>query len=93
VDFKKAWSKACEDAKVPGRLFHDLRRIAVRDMRRAGVSETVAMAVTGHRTRAMFDRYNITDEDDKREALRRLQVHRAAQPIQRNVADAPGGAR
>jgi integrase len=61
---------ACEAAGVPGLLFHDLRRTAVRNLRRAGVAETVIMKITGHRTRGMFERYNITDQSDTQEAGR-----------------------
>ncbi len=93
VDFKKVWAKACEDTKVGKRLFHDLRRTAVRDMMRAGVPQSVAMAISGHKTISVFNRYNITSEDDKREGLRRLQAHRAAQPAERKVVDMAGASR
>jgi integrase len=69
-DFRESWILACARAGVPGLLFHDLRRTAVRNLRRAGVAESVIMKITGHRTRAVFERYNITDQSDTQEAGR-----------------------
>ncbi len=80
VDFRKVWVTACDAAGVPGKLFHDLRRTAARDMVRSGVPEAVAMAITGHRTRSMFQRYNITSGDDMRDALRRTDAYREQVP-------------
>jgi len=80
VDFKRSWATACEAAGSPGLLFHDLRRSAVRDMIRAGVPQSVAMRISGHKTTAVFIRYDITSEDDKRAALERTQEHREARP-------------
>jgi integrase len=77
-DIAKPWNEACDKAGMKGRLFHDLRRTAVRNMIRAGVPQSVAMSISGHETVSMFLRYNITSEDDKREALRRTQRHLAA---------------
>ena len=70
--YNKAWRKARIVAGCPGRIPHDFRRTAVRNLVRAGVPERVAMQMTGHKTRAIFERYNITSPNDLREAAQRL---------------------
>jgi integrase len=76
-DFGVVWRRACKEAGLEGRLFHDLRRSAARTMDRAGVSRHVAMQITGHKTEAMYRRYNIVSESDIRAAMVKTQAYLA----------------
>jgi hypothetical protein len=74
----KGWHEACEAAGMPGLLFHDLRRSAVRNLKRAGVQDQVAMEISGRKTRSIFDRYNIVDEEDIEAAGEKMTRHFAS---------------
>jgi integrase len=71
-----------ETVKIPTRIFHDFRRTAIRDMVRSGVSERVAMSISGHKTRSVFDRYNIVSDRDLQEAARKKQAYHEKQNVQ-----------
>jgi integrase len=81
TDFWDVWRNALQAAGLPaGRLFHDLRRSAVRTLIRAGVDETTAMKVSGHKTRSMLLRYNIVTERETADALLRADAYLSTQP-------------
>jgi len=69
---RRVWMTACRKAGVPGLLLHDLCRSAVRNLERAGVSRSVAMKLTGHKTEDVYGRYAIVAESDLREAGAKL---------------------
>jgi integrase len=88
-DLRYCWYEACHAAKFGvydskkrvyrGLTLHDMRRSAARNLIRAGASETVAMSITGHKTSSIFKRYNITDTNDRKDALIKVEQYAAQQ--------------
>lgn len=110
TNLRKIWQTACvaaglgtltnvegiADPRYTGLLVHDLRRSAIRNLVRAGVTEKVAMAISGHKTRSVFDRYNIVDTDDVVEAMRKVQRQASAPhllPVKATVKSGPTASR
>src|SRR5439155_27101657 len=90
-DFKKAWRTACKKAGFPvgrkggGFVFHNPRHTAVTNLVNAGVPAHEASAVSGHRTRSVFDRYSLTLKEQTRAALRRTTDYTQQLPAERKV--------
>jgi integrase len=97
TNLRKEWHKACTaaglgkliqvegkaDPKYTGLIIHDLRRSAIKNLMKAGVNEKVAMKISGHKTRDVFNRYHIVDEQDIVEAMRRVQQNGLVPTVKR----------
>ena len=90
--WRTAWRTACQAAGVPTRFLHDCRRTAARNLIRASVPERVAMLLTGHKSRAIFDRYNIINEQELLDAGDQLVEYLAQQAQAAPARRRPHGA-
>lgn len=80
--FRRSWLTACKNAGMPGKVPHDFRRTAVRNLERAGVPRSAAMKMVGHKTEAIYRRYAIAEEKMLGEAGDKLEIfHTADQQI------------
>lgn len=86
ADTTHAWRRACARAGLPGLLFHDLRRSAVRRLERAGVPRSVATKLTGHLTESVYTRYAVSNTADLRDGVRKLAALPMAPAGQPSVA-------
>jgi site-specific recombinase XerC len=83
--FYKAFKAAAREIGMPGLLPHDMRRSAVRNFRRAGLSEHEGMALSGHKTNDVYERYNIISESDLTESMAKVQSHLKKEAENRKV--------
>ena len=74
-NFRRAFQRACKRAGIEGLCFHDFRHTSITNLRKAGVHTSVIMAMSGHKTMAMFKRYNRVDLDDGKDAMRKLETY------------------
>jgi len=88
-DFRDAWDKARIAAGVPALLFHDLRRTAARNFRRAGIAEGVIMKIGGWKTRSVFERYAIVSHSDIEDALQKLEMRKSVSKRTSSVTENP----
>jgi integrase len=88
--FRRSWLTACKDAGVPGKIPHDFRRTAIRNLERAGVPRSTAMRLVGHRTESTYRRYAIVDEAMLKEGGEKLAMLHTAQALLEQAERAAG---
>jgi integrase len=90
-DFEKSWKTACAAAGLAGTLYHDMRRSAVKNLIDAGVPRAIAMKVSGHRSEAVFERYNIKLDEQVRAAMEQTEAYREKESAAPSNVIAIGG--
>jgi integrase len=84
-DFRKVWTTCCEAAGIERIIFHDLRRTGARNMRRMGIHESTIMKIAGWKTRSLFDRYNIVDQEDLIDAAQKMDARQIVLDTQKSL--------